>query len=557
MFALPDLRVEFAPAPLAAPFLVLLALVAPAVVLSVLRRDRIAQLPLLAAFIASMVAVLLAQTLAAFAVSWEVMAIVSAFLVATHHERRAVRRAVFSYLVVGQIGTVCIITALALLAMHADSPAFADMARAASSLPGDVHAAVVLLALVGFGSKAGLLPLHFWLPRAHPVAPAGASALLSGVMLKIAIYGLLLVCFSLAAPVTAPLAAAVVAVGSITALAGAVYAAVETDLKRLLAFSSIENIGIITAALGFALLACAYGRPLLAGIALTAMLFHTIAHGLFKSLLFLGAGEIASAAHTTDLEHLGGLTQTLRHSAPAILVGCLAAAALPPLCGFASEWLLFQALLQSLAHAPLVLQVTALLAILALGGASGIAAIAFTKAFGVGILGTPRSRHPRTQERFGAAAIALAWLAAIAVLLGIAPEIALRPLLALAASIVPGAVDLPNAVAPVPVWIAAFPVAGAIAVLVLARARGVRRVPTWTCGSPAGVRSQYSAGAFANPLLVLLGALARAHLDDVARNVAAAVQRIARSTRIVQAGYVRIYLAYALVALIAVLVIAR
>lgn len=557
MIAPSDLRVEFAPTLLAAPFLILLALVTPAVALSVMRRDRIAQLPLLLAFAASMAAVLLSQTLAAFALSWEAMALISTFLVATYHERRAVRRAVFSYLFVGQLSAVCIVTALAMLAMHANSTAFSDMARAAETLPGDLRAAIVVLALAGFGSKAGLLPLHFWLPRAHPVAPPAASALLSGVMLKIAIYGLLLVCVVLAAPVSGLLAMAILFVGLISALAGALYASIDTDLKRLLAFSSIENIGIITAALGFALVSLAYGQPLLAGIAFAAMLFHVLAHGVFKSLLFLGAGEVASAAHTTDLEHLGGLMHTLRYSAPAILIGCLAAAALPPLCGFASEWVFFQSLARALTGAPFPVQIAATLCILAIGTASGIVAIAFTKAFATGLLGTARSTHPRTQERFGSAPLALGWLAVLAVVLGVAPMFVLRPLLGLVAVIVPTSAGALASIAPVPVWIAALPAAGAIAVLLLARVRGVRHAATWTCGSPVTARSQYSATAFSNPLRVLFRGLTQPHTDDFIRNVAAAIQRLARRTRIVQAGYVRIYLAYALAALIAVLVIAK
>ena len=220
-------------------------------------------------------------------------------------------------------------------------------------------------------------------------------------------------------------------------MAGALYAAIETDLKRLLAFSSIENLGIITAALGFMLLALAHAQPVLAGIALAALLFHVLAHGVFKSLLFLGAGEVAAAAHTTDLEHLGGVMHTLRYSGPAILIGCLAAAALPPLCGFASEWVLFQALLHAFTGASYIVQMAAGLCIAAIGTASGIAAIAFTKAFGTGMLGTPRSTHPRTRESLNVAPAALAWLAVLALLLGTVPMLALRPLFALVTAIIP------------------------------------------------------------------------------------------------------------------------
>ncbi len=557
MAAFPELRVEFGPTLLAAPFFALLALVAPAVILSVLRRERIGHLPLLVVFVLSMAAVLLAQSVAAFALAWEAMTLASAFLVGTYHERRAVRRALFSYLLVGHIGAACIITSLALLGAHAHSYRFADIARAASSLPADLRVAAVVLGLVGFGSKAGALPLQFWLPRAHPAAPASASALLSGVMLNIAVYGLLLQCLLFAAPLTIPLALTILIVGMITSLTGGLFAAVETDLKRLLAYSSIENIGIVVSVLGFAALSMACGMPRLAALAVLALLFHAIAHGVFKSLLFLAAGDVLDAAHTSDLEHLGGLLQAFRFGAPAFFVGCLAAAALPPLSGFAAEWLIFQAFLHGLATASLLLQMTSVLAIACLATASGMASIAFIKAFGVGLLGAPRSTHPRAPQRFNVAAVAPAWLAVVTLALGLAPALALRPLLALATTIIPSAgMGMPD-VPPVPVWIAALPVAGAIGALLLARRRGVRSVETWTCGSPATARSQYTATAFSNPVRILLGALTHSFIDDAARNVAAVVQRLARRARILQAGHVRVYLAYMLVTLVAVLVIAR
>ena len=552
---LPELRVEFAPTLLAAPFLALLALVVPPVFLSVLRRDRIAQLPLLALFAASMAAVVLARSVAAFALSWECMALVSAVLVGTHYERRAVRRALFSYLIAGQIGAACIVSALVLLGIHAQSMLFADIARSAPTLPGDVRLAVALLALIGFGSKAGLLPLQFWLPRAHPAAPAAASALLSGAMLKMAVYGLLLVACSLAAPLTAQAGAAIAIAGLLTALFGALSAAVESDLKRLLAFSSIENLGIIAGTIGFAVIASASGAKTLAAFALGAALFHVFAHGIFKSALFLGAGEIAQVARTTDIEHLGGLLGTMRFSAPAIFAACLAAASLPPLCGFASEWLLLQTMLRSLLDAPVPVQIAGALALVCIAAAGGIAAIAFVKAFGAGMLGAPRSAHPRAPERFGAAPLALMWLAALALLLGALPAIALRPLLATASAAL--GLSAAPATPSVPVWIAAFPVAAGIGALVLARVRGVRVVPAWTCGSPVTLRSQYTAAAFANPLRLLFEPFTRPYLDDMARNLAAAVQRAARGARVLQAGYLRVYLVYALAALVAALVAAQ
>ena len=403
------LRLDFGLSLLAVPFLALLAMVSFAVGVWSLQRARPADIVLIGLFALAMLGVFVAQSVAAFVLAWEAMSVVSAFLVAAHHERRDVRRATLTYLIFAQAGALCILAALFICAIAAGSTSFPVMAAHAATLPEPLRDAAFALALLGFGSKAGLIPLHVWLPRAHPVAPANASAMLSGVMLKVAIYGLCLVVLELAAP--APLAWGLVLLllGTLSAVVGVLYAVVDHDLKRLLAYHSVENIGIITIALGVALIALAAGDGAVAGLALVAALFHTVNHGLFKALLFLGAGIVADTEGTVDLERLGGLWERLVWTAPFFLIGCVAIAGLPPFNGFASEWMTFQSLIAALAGtAPAVkLALVASVAGLALTG--GLAAACFVKVFGVAFLGRSRRTAQRTavRETFDASNFAL------------------------------------------------------------------------------------------------------------------------------------------------------
>ncbi len=577
------LRLDAGISGLARPFLALVALVVPATAMWGLKRGAADDGARLAIFAFAMIGVLVAQSVAAFAIAWEVMSLVSAFLVGTHHERRDVRRALLSYVLVSQFGALCIVTELALLGANAGSYAFGDIARSAPSLPAVMRATTIALALVGFGSKAGLVPLHFWLPRAHPVAPANASALLSGVMLKVAVYGLLVTTFALAAPLPLGWAITIVIAGLVTALTGALYAAVDSDVKRLLAYSSIEHLGIIVATLGLSLAALAVDRPQIAQLALVALFVHALGHGIFKSLLFLCAGNVVSATHTTDLEHLGGLGRTLPLTAFFAAFGCAAAAALPPLIGFASEWLVFRSFASLLPGTPALVQVVVTLAIAMLALTGGLAGLAFVKLFGVAFLGEPRARIAHARERADISTAGLLWLAALALGLGLMPAVAVAPLAAIAGRLsgVSGAAigGLPT----LPVLLAVCPLLGGIGTLLLARAGGVRSIPTWTCGSSVTPRSQYTATAFSKPIRRIFGFVlfpdhreiretgasrwfpvriryevtSRYIVDEFARDAAAFAQRLARRARIVQAGFLRIYLIYAVVAVIVLLVVAR
>jgi hydrogenase-4 component B len=579
------LRLDFGATPLATPFLALLAMVSLAVGFWSLRRGRPADIVLVGFFALTMLGVLVAQSVVAFLLAWEAMSLVSAFLVAAHHERRNVRRAALTYLIFAQGGALCILAAMFVLALHTGSASFLAMASAAKTLTSPMRSAALVLALLGFGSKAGFVPMHFWLPRAHPVAPASASALLSGVMLKVAIYGLCLVSFELAAPATLGWGVVLVLLGTVSAIAGVLYAVVDRDLKRLLAYSSIENIGIITIGLGVALIALAIGNAAAAGLALVAALFHAVNHGLFKALLFLGAGAVADSEGTVDLERLGGLWGHLVWTAPFFLIGCVAIAGLPPLNGFSSEWLTFQSLIAALGNssAPVKFVLVAAVAGLALTG--GLAAACFVKVFGVVFLG--RARHdtiyPVVRETFDASTFALGFLAALCVMLGLIPLLAVGPLRIVAAATLGIAPLLPPALPVLSLNLAMLPFAGALLVAMLAAARGVRRVPTWTCGSPVTTAAQYTATAFAKPLRTIFAFLlfperrrvlefglsrwfpsriryrteSRYVVDEAARRFTAVILRLTRRSRIVQSGSLRLYLAYAMATFILIVLVAR
>ena len=583
----PLLELSFGLTNLAAPFLVIIAILAFVVALWSVRRGRSVDAALLAGFIAAMICVLSARSITAFFLAWEAMSLISAFLVAAHHERRFVRRTTFLYLVIAQSGALCILTALIILATHAGSPLFGEILHHANSLSAGSRNIVFALALIGFGSKAGLMPLHFWLPRAHPVAPAAASALMSGAMLKVALYGLLVVTLELAAPAPPAWGIVLIVVGSLTALGGVLYAVVERDFKRLLAYSSVENVGIIVLAIGISLLGRATGHVVVANLALVAAVFHAFNHALFKSLLFLGAGIVNDLEGTVDLERLGGLWHTLRWTAPFVLVGCAAIVGVPLLNGFASEWLVFESMIAMLVAGDLALKFLMIAALAALALTSGLAAACFVKLFGTAFLGS--ARRPvaaRASEIWGFETAAIASLAGLCLLFGVAPMLAVGPLLHVVASVLPSTPNLGSAIAmlpSLPLALMVLPLLGGALSILAARRLGVRSVPTWTCGSTVTPAAQYSATAFSKPLRTIFAFLlipdrsrlvetgtsswfpnrivyrtkSRYLIDEFARSIAAFTLIFARRSRALQSGSLRLYIAYAIVALIVTVAIAR
>jgi formate hydrogenlyase subunit 3/multisubunit Na+/H+ antiporter MnhD subunit len=477
-------------------------------------------LPFYPAFLGGMVLVVLADDAFTFLFAWELMSLTSWALVMAHHRQEGNARAGYIYLVMATFSGLALLLAFGLLAGAQGGYDFDTMRAHHPDVA--VTAAVLLVALIGAGSKAGLVPLHVWLPLAHPAAPSHVSALMSGVMTKVAVYGFIRIVFDLLGPNEWWTGTIVLMLGGITAVLGVLHALMERDLKRLLAYSTVENIGIIFIGLGLALAFRASGFPAGAALALTAALFHALNHTLFKSLLFFGAGAVLTTTGERDMDRMGGLIHRMPRTAVAFLTGCAAISALPPLNGFASEWLTFQAVLlhPELPQWGLKLMIPADGAALALSAA--LVAACFVRVFGIVFLGRPRSE--------GAAQAMEVDRWSVCVMLGFA-------LICLATGILPGVVidgispvarALTGARMPVQLadgWMTIVPVEASrssyngllvfgfiIASIVLTTwvvhrlSRGVRRSPAWDCGFPdAAPASQYSADSFAQPLRRVFG----------------------------------------------------
>ncbi len=465
-------------------------------------------------FLAGMVTVLLADDAYAFMVAWEVMALSSYFLVTTDHKIPDIRRAGFLYLLIAHVGAVALLLSFGVLQGGHGDYTF-DTMRLAEMTPFWASVAY-LLALFGFGAKAGLVPMHVWLPEAHPAAPSPVSALMSGVMLKTAIYGLLRVTFDLLNIQLGWWGTLALALGLITALYGVIFAAVQSDMKRLLAWSSIENIGILVAAFGLTLIFYTDGKGALAALTLTALLYHALNHAFFKGLLFIGTGSVLHATGVRHMGRLGGLMRFMPWTAWLTLIGALAIAGLPPLNGFVSEWLLLQAFLLTpgLTHPYLNMVIPVAAAVVAL--AAALAAYVMVKFFGVVFLGQPRD--PALQHAHEASwpeRLGMLWLAAGCVLLGLFPAqvIAwLSPVVQLLTN--QTLVNDGNwlMLAPVSAERASyaplifFAVVGAVLLLTFIWVRRVyhgrvRRSDPWDCGYPEqDARMQDSAEGFGQPI---------------------------------------------------------
>jgi hydrogenase-4 component B len=548
-------------------------------------------------FLASLALVFGADDAFAFLFAWELMALSSALLVVGRRPSADVARAGYLYLVLTHLATAALIVAFAILASAAGSTSFGAFGQAGAGLSPAARDVVFVLLLLGFATKAGAIPLHVWLPRAHPVAPSHVSALMSGVMIKAGIYGIVRFGLDILGPGPEWWGLVVLALGVTSAVLGVLYALMEHDLKRLLAFHSIENIGIILIGVGVALVASADSVTALATVALTAALFHTLNHALFKSVLFLAAGSIQSAVGSRDLNALGGLARAMPVTALAFGIGAAAISGLPPLNGFASEWLTFQGLIGAGGEEALSLVARSgvLLAVAGLGLTTALAVACFVKATGMSFLALPRSAGAagagETVRTMGVAMMSLA-VACIGV------GIAAGPVSGVIASIAGGLLgqepsstvgpfvpvvgfDAVYAAAPLAVLLAA--VAG-VTWLVGVRRRTARRAPTWTGGIVPEAAFEYTATSYAKLIRLYYGPVLRparevtvelhpgtpfprtvryrgevSHLIDerlygpLHRAAVAAAQLVRR----LQSGSLQAYLAYAVVALVVLLLLAR
>ncbi len=583
--------------PLSAWFLIVLALIAVPVALysagyfahAVARPRTAAVGAAFNAMIGGLEVVFVADSVIGFLCGWEVMTLATAALVATEHESRASRRAAYLFLVMSHVGTGCLIAGFMILASSAGSLSFPAI-LSGHVASGPMRDGVFALFFIGFGVKAGLIPFHVWLPEAHPAAPSSVSAFMSAVLITAGIYGLFKVCaFGLGTP-DVNWALVFMAVGTLSAILGVLYALTQTDIKRLLAYSTIENSGIMSLALGAAMMALARGHSTLATVAVTASLMHVLNHAIFKGLLFLGAGGVVMATGTRHIEQLGGLMRRMPWTGAFFLVGALAISGVPLLNGFPSEWLTFQALLLGFASTHGLLRLNFPLAAALLALTSALAAACFVRVFGISFLALPRHRAASAAHESPALMLGpLGFLATLCVGLGFFPGLVLRGLEAVTASL-PGlrpagamawgrlgmssTLTSFDHIAPAMFGLALL--GGFIVSTALTTRRGLarRQAPTWGCGGELTPRSEYTATAFSKPLLMIFGAVYRPtrQVDAVAEvspyfveevryraqieptferyfygPLGRGVVRMARGMKVLQAGSLHTYLAYVLV----------
>ena len=471
---------------------------------------------------ASMALVIGAHDGLLFLLAWEIMALSPFFLVIFDDRKVASRHAAWTYLAATHLGTAFLLVLFVLLGTLAGTSDF-DGYGAALRGHATLSSVIFALALIGFGSKAGIVPAHVWLPEAHPAAPSHASALMSGSMIKVGIYGIIRILIILGTP-RAWWGWALIAVGATSGVLGVLFALAQHDLKRLLAYHSVENIGIILLGIGVGVLGLATGISSLAVIGFAAGLLHVLNHCIFKGLLFLGAGAVQHAARTLDLEELGGLMKRMKWTASAFLIGSVAIVGLPPLNGFVSEFLLFTSGLVAVVNPLAQIAAAGLAVFVVMGLISGLAAACFAKAFGIVFLGSPRSSEASgAHEAARPMVAAMALLALLCILIGLAaPAVAagLAGVVAAATGLSPDVVH--NQLAPATgaltgvVVVSAILIAvGALAWLLLTRrlaGAAMRRGPVWGCGYlfPSS-RMQYTASSFAQPLVSQFHLFVRNH----------------------------------------------
>lgn len=545
-------------------------------------------------FLASMAMVVLADDAYAFMVVWETMALSSFFLVISNHRIPEIRSAGFIYMLVAHVGALGILLCFGVLQANTGDYTFANMR--AQHLSPFWSSVAFLLAVFGFGAKAGILPVHVWLPEAHPAASSPVSALMSGVMLKIALYGILRVSFDLLQTRIWWWGALLLGIGLLTALFGVVFSTVQVEMKRLLAYSSIENIGLMCAGIGLSLLFSAYGMKTLSALALTAALYHVISHAFFKSLLFCSTGAVMHATGERNLGKLGGLMRYVPWVAWPTLIGVLACAGLPPLGGFVGEWLLLQSFLftAGLPSSFLNMLVPVLAAMIALIAA--LSGYTMVKYFGIIFLGQPREEKLSQAHDAGIwERVGMLWLAAACVLLGLIPNQIIGLIDPVTQLLVSAGLEqsvAANGWLLVPVSIERASYAPAIFLLGVLASFALafllvrklyhgrtRRVPPWDCGYPwQNARMQDTAEGFGQPIRQIFDPMFRMKrelptpFDEQPRYrvtvedplwywlylpVARAVERISRLIGLLQQGRIAVYLMYSFVTLITVLMVVK
>ncbi len=552
-------------------------------------------------FLLSMAFVVSASNAIFFLVVWEAMSLTSYLLVVYENRKEGIPSSGLLYVVMTHLGTALIMVALVMMGIYAHSFDFSAFSGVGATMPSALKSTLFVLLFIGFGTKAGIIPLHVWLPYAHPAAPSNVSALMSGVMVKTAVFMMIRTFFDFLGVTDTWWGLLVLLVASISALLGVMYALMETDIKRVLAYSTVENVGIILIGLGAAMVFQSYNLNLLAGLALIATLLHVMNHAFFKGALFMGAGSILFATHTKDMEKLGGLAKRMKWTGIIFFIGALSISAIPPFNGFVSEWLIFQSLLQSFQIPDMTVKILlpVAIAILALTGA--LAAVCFVRLFGIVFLAKPRSEHAEHAKEVPRSMLVGSGMAAFMCIVTGVLSFAIIPYVdevtaplvgaSAASSIVNGFVISPtnDQFSTMSPFILAILIATMVPlVIVITRRYGGKRKTvvgdTWDCGTPLTARNQYTGAAYSNPLVKVFNYIYRPKPEVrtesttspyvkkkvsyaftvvpvfeiyLYRPIVAAMVSLAHRVSKIQAGSIQAYLAYIFVTLVFLLIIFR
>jgi hydrogenase-4 component B len=533
--------------------------------------------------VASMAMVCLAYNTMLFLLAWEVMAVSSFFLVAFEYEKESVRKASWTYMVATYLGTACLLPMFLIFGKAAGSLDFDGFAHCLTPQRANI---CFILALIGFGTKAGIIPFHVWLPEAHPAAPSHVSALMSGIMIKTGIYGLVRILSFLGMP---PMwwGWLLLAAGTVSGVLGVLFALAQHDLKRLLAYHSVENIGIITMGLGVGLIGWSAGVPSVAALGIAGGLFHVVNHALFKGLLFLGAGSVFHSTSTLEIDQLGGLLKKMPYTGCCFLVGAVAISGLPPLNGFVSEFLIYSASFRGALTMEPNSSMSLVCAIAGLALIGGLAAACFAKAFGIVFLGEPRSSEVTDCHESGFwMTIPMMILAAACIALGLMGPMIIRILGPVTGTVLG---DAHAGEMPAASEYLVYVTTSAVALLVLLAllagfrsfllsGRTIGKTVTWDCAYAApSARMQYTASSFAQPIIDLFRVFLRTkkhitfpdayfpasanletHTYDIGREriykpVFTGIERFFMQMRFLQGGRIQVYVLYIVVTLLILL----
>lgn len=546
-------------------------------------------------FIMSMYAVVLSGNIITFLISWETMSVISYFLVIFDREKKSAKAGLV-YAVMTHIGTAFIIALFMILYAQTGSMDFSEIKRLSAKIPENLKHLIFIFSVIGFGTKAGIVPLHTWLPRAHPAAPSNISSLMSGVMIKTGIYGFIRISMDVMSQGPEWWGITILVIGAVSSILGVLYALMEHDIKRLLAYHSVENIGIILLGIGASMIFRSHGLFALAAIAIIAGLYHTLNHAMFKGLLFLGAGSVVHATHTRNMEDMGGLIKAMPYTGLFFLVGSIAICALPPFNGFVSEWLTYQSLLLGFRSPSITSKIISPLCGAALALTGALAAACFVKAFGISFLGVPRSHHAEdVRESSTSMIIAMGILAILCLLSGIFPGSVIG-LISPASFMLTGSSGMPtyngfiqigetlSTLSPLAILVTMIVVSIAIAAFVFATGGKTRTVygDSWGCGiRTLTSRMQYTATAFTKPIRLIFK---RIYLPKrelkvtytvkpfsvksikysaeitpfferyIYEPVTGFIHRVAGRIKLLQSGSLHLYLGYMLVTLILLLI---